>query len=973
MGSKRLPAPWGDRLDRSRPISFSFNGHAVAAWLGDTVASALLAAGFGLVGRSYKLHRPRGIYTCGPEEPTGIAEVGTEDRLTPNTRLTEIQATEGLRVCSGNCWPGLRCDLLAGLGAFSAMLPAGFYYKTFMWPGWKCFEPLIRRLAAAGAVSLRPDPDAYEEMSVAVDVLVVGAGVAGLRAAVAAAQAGRDVLVLEADAAPGGYLAAQRPVQSESATDAAGLCAALQHAGGRLLLRTTALGAYDHHFVTAVQDLSQPGQVRERLWKIRAGEIVLATGAFDRPMLFPDNDRPGIMLAGALARYASHYGVACGERIVLATSCDAAYDVARTLCEAGIAVAAIIDRRPAALIRAEPCHARIDWHTHSTVIGVRGGAGGVRGVVVGDLDRRTRLRIECDAVGSTSGATPNVNLYSQLGGGLRWIEHCSMFVPDTRIPNVAVVGACAGMFDVAAALAHADAVGRSGAGAARLGGFGPGGFGAVPPNTLPRAFAAIRPGRSFVDLQNDVTARDIDIAARENYRSVEHLKRYTTIGMATDQGKTSNVNAIMLMGEATGRPVDQVGTTRFRPPYRPVTLSAIAAGRSGARLRPLRRLHARAFHEARGAMFEEFSGWERPAAYPSVGETLSEAAQREADHVRHHVGLFDGSPLGKIEVYGPDAAAFLDLMFVGQISSIAIGGARYAVRLNEHGVVVDDGIVARLGPSQFWVNTTSGSADQAVLVFEEWLQCEYPALRVLICPVTTQWGNVTVSGPKAWPLLASLGADEAFSPLRMKHMTMREGAIDGESVRVLRASFSGEVGYEINLAASRTERLLQRLWHAGQPHSVAMYGVEALMTLRIEKGYMHVGVDTDGTTLPQDVGLWTGSSRKTANFVGRRSLRRPAGMDPDRPRLVGLQPMDRKTSIPVGASLSSASTPHVAEGHVTSSCFSPAISAPIALAQLARGAGRLGERLWCDAMGTRIEVEVVSTPFFDPKGARLDG
>jgi sarcosine oxidase subunit alpha len=497
----------------------------------------------------------------------------------------------------------------------------------------------------------------------------------------------------------------------------------------------------------------------------------------------------------------------------------------------------------------------------------------------------------------------------------------------------------------------------------------------VPADNQPTAaaLASLRAqaGKQFVDLQSDVATSDIELAARENYRSVEHLKRYTATGMATDQGKTSNVNALVLLGKATDRQPEQVGTTRFRPPFKPATINALLGGRSGERYRPLKRLTARKFHEARGALFEEFGGWERPAAYPKSGEDLFAAAQREAAEVRRGVGLFDGAPLGKIEVYGPDAAAFLDLMYVGNVASLAVGGARYGALLNENGIVIDDGIVARLAPNHFWVNTTSGGVERTALAFEEWLQCEYLDLRAFVAPVTSQWGNVTVSGPKAWHLLQELGFDAALSPAQMKHMTLRDSSYHGNPVRVLRASFNGELGYEINIAPSQSQALLNALWEAGQAMGVCAYGVEALMIMRLEKGFIHVGADTDGTTLPGDVGLARGVDKKAANFVGRRSLTRAAGRDADRMQLVGLQPVDRRSLLPVGSHLSQVPPPTPAEGFITSSCFSPALQQPIALAMLKRGTQRVGEQLKAWHLGKPVAVEVVKTPFFDPAGERL--
>jgi sarcosine oxidase subunit alpha len=965
MSGHRLPAPHGTWIDRTRPLRFSFNGREVSGFAGDTVASALLAQGIVHVGRSFKLHRPRGIFSCGIEEPTGLLDIGLGGHRTPNTRATDMAARDGLQAFTGNAWPSVGFDIAAVNSRLAAFLPAGFYYKTFMWPHWHLFEPVIRRMAGLGTAADAPDPERYDEVSANVEVLVVGGGAAGLQAALSAARAGRQVTLLEGDPYLGGWLGTQDDSRLPALIDQ------VVRAGVQVLVRTTAVGVYDHRLVTAVQNFETadaPGPVRERLWKIRARQIVLATGAFERPMLFPDNDPPGVMLADAVARYASLYGVACGRRVVIAAACDSAYGAAASLRAAGVDVVAIVDRRPVEAIQRQ-APAGVEVLAGSAVVAVSGrrAVTGVR--VAGAVQRE----LATDLIASAGGFTPNVNLYSQAGGSLCWVPESSMFVPRVNLPGVAVVGACAGVFSLDAALAQAERVGQLAPGSVQPL-FQTGGVGWVPADTRAEpSWLPSRPGKVFVDLQNDVAASDVELAARENYRSVEHFKRYTTNGMATDQGKTSNVNGLVILGAATGREPQDVGTTKFRPPYKPVTLGALVGGRTGARYRPLKPLAARAWHIARGALFEEFGGWERPAAYPSADEGLLQAAEREAGQVRAGVGLFDGSPLGKIELYGPDVADFLDLMYVGTLSTLPVGGARYGALLNENGVVVDDGIVARLGPNHFWVNTTSGGVGAVALGFEEWLQCEYVNHQVMVVPVTAQWGNVTVSGPNAWRLLARAGFDEALAPAAMKHMTLRVSRWQGQEIRVLRASFNGELGYEINLPSSQTEALLDQLWALGQDLGVCAYGVEALMIMRTEKGYLHVGGDTDGTTLPQDVGLARGVAKKAANFVGRRSMTRPAGQDADRLQLVGLQPVDRRTRLPVGAHLSKVPPPTLAEGFVTSSCYSPTLQQPIALAMVRRGTQRMGERLTAWHLGASIEAEIVGTPFVDAAGERLHG
>ena len=941
MSGYRLAAPAGAWIDRERAVSMSFNGQAVSGFVGDALASALLAQGTQHVGRSFKLHRPRGIFTCGVEEPTGLLDVGQGAKRTPNTRATDIEACDGLTAATGNAWPSVGFDVASLSAKFASLLPAGFYYKTFMWPHWHWFEPTIRRAAGLGHAADGPDPDRYDQVSRQVETLVIGGGAAGLQAAVAAARAGQEVLLLESAPHVGGWLATQRDTGDR-------LASLRQHfadSGAALLTRCTATGLYDHGFVAAVQTVGKG--VRERLWKLRARRIVIAGGAFERPMLFPDNDRPGVMLASAVERYAALYGVACGRRIVIAAACDSAYGVAHSLVNAGIQVAAIVEHRASTASQAP---AGVPVHNASAIVAVRGSRS-VRGVRIASHDGARAIDIEADCIAVAGGWTPAVNLYSMAGGKLRWDESASMFVPALDLPGIEVVGACAGAFDPP--------------------------LGGVPADNRPSAAAVAtlgrKPGKVFVDLQNDVSADDVALAARENYRSVEHLKRYTTMGMATDQGKTSNINALVLMGSHTQRTPPQVGTTKFRPPFKPVTLNALAAGRNGERYKPLKRMPGQAWHAARGGLFEEFGGWLRPAAYPQPGEGLIEAAEREAMQVRTQVGLFEGSPLGKIELYGPDAAAFLDLMYVGTMSTLPIGGARYGLLINENGVIFDDGIVARLAEQHFWVNTTSGGVERVALAFEEWLQCEHVNHRVLVTPVTSSWGNVTVSGPKAWQLLRVAGFDASLAPASMKHMTMRVVEHGGVAMRVLRASFNGELGYEINLPARHTQALLDRLWALGREFDAVPYGIEALMIMRTEKGFLHVGGDTDGTTLPGDVGMDRGIAKKAANFVGRRSLLRPAATDPHRMQLVGLLPLDRRTRLPVGAHVTQKKPPAPIEGFVTSSCFSPTLGQPVALAMLARGGKRLGERITVYHLGQAIEAEVVKTPFYDSQGERLHG
>jgi sarcosine oxidase subunit alpha len=966
VSGRRLAAPWGTHIDRNRGVDFTFNGRVYRGFAGDTLASALLANGVRLLARSFKLHRPRGVWSCGAEEPSALVDVGEGPRRTPNVRATLLPIVPGLKAVSVNCWPSVGLDLGAVTGAFAALLPAGFYYKTFKWPNWQLFEPAIRRMAGLGRAPEVADADHYEEFSLAVDVLVIGGGLAGLTSAVAAAQEGARTLLVNAGAHLGGALGAGGdPAIAALAAEASAL-----HV--QLLPRTVAFGIYDHNLVCACESVSAEGSetlpgcvLRERLWKIRARCVIAAAGAFERPLIFPDNDRPGVMLAGAAARYALAYGVAPGARVVLAAGSDFAYRAAATLARCGIEICGIAEQRAGAVAPALADKARI--LNGGRITAVRG-TRAVRGCTLTLPDGRHE-RLECDLILSCAGYAPAVHLHSQAGGRLRWVSDSAMFVPDGAPAGFASVGACAGLFEREALVAHATAVGAAfahglGAPQAPVGGAG---------SCVAAGAVSGARGKQFVDLQNDVCATDVALAARENYRSVEHLKRYTTTGMGTDQGKTSNINALMLMGEYTGRLPQAVGTTRFRPPFVPVTVGAIVGRRTGELYRPLKRLPSCEWHAAHGALFEIFGDWSRPAAYPQAHESLEAAAQREARQVRERAGLLDASPLGKLEVFGPDAGRFLDLMYVGTMSTLAPGQARYGLLLNENGTVVDDGIVARLSAERFWVNTTTAGVERTHAAFEEWLQCEFVELRVLVTQVTSRWANITVAGPRAWRWLEAAGCAAQLAPTAMPHMSLREDSLDGVPLRVLRASFSGELGYEINVPATHATWLLERLWKYAAAVDGALYGIEALQVLRVEKGYLHIGTDTDGTTLPQDVGFARALERKRAAFVGRRSLSRPAARDPQRLQLVGLTPLDGCSLLPVGGQIAPAPPPTLTQGHVTSSYLSPALGLPVALAMLRGGAQRLGEEVRVYHLGNTLAARVVATPFVDPKGERING
>ena len=970
----------GGAIDRDRRFHFHFNGELLMGFAGDTLASALLASGVSTVARSFKYHRRRGIYAAGVEEPNAIVTIGQGDRASPNLKATQVPLYDGLVATSVNCWPSVEFDLGALASAVGRFLPAGFYYKTFMRPDWHLFEPWIRRAAGLGQAPRADDADRYDHAHAHCDVLVVGAGPAGLAAALAASRCGARVILADDQPEFGGRLLSDggtiddAPAQAWLESAQAELAAA-GHV--KLFKRTNVFGYYDHNLLGAYEQIALPGAASGdsrpagRLWHIRAGRVVLATGAFERPLVFGANDLPGVMLASAVRSYVARYGVAPGRRVIVATNNDDAYRTALALLDAGVEIACIVDARSgaeSALVRA--VRARGVEISSATHLGRALGSKCVTGAEIQRLGGGTR-RIDADVIAVSGGWNPAVHLFCQSGGRLAFDAQRAAFVPSLSVQAERSVGASAGTFALGAALVQGSVGGywaakREASSVAIARAID------IAETPLTPLWEVKGGGKAWVDLQNDVTADDVRLAVRENYVSVEHLKRYTTLGMASDQGKTSNVNGLAILAAATGREIPSVGTTRFRPPYDPIPIGAVAGRTRGALYHPRLTLPMRDWHEANGAVFEDYGSWSRPAAYPSGRETLDDAIQREARHVRLAVGIFDGSPLGKIEVEGPDAAIFVDRLYVGTMSTLPVGRVRYGIMLTEHGIVTDDGVCARLAPERFLVGTTSAAASRIAAVMEEWLQGEWPNLRVFATPVTHQWGVITLTGPRARDLIAALGTDIDLGKAAFPHMAWRAGRIAGVNARVLRVSFTGELSYEINVASRAAPELWARIVAAGRAFDLMPFGVESLMTLRIEKGYVHVGSETDGTSVPDDIGMGGAIARKASDFIGRRSLLRAEATRADRNQLVGLIPEDRTARLQAGAHLLGEGARNGSEGFVTSACWSPTLYHAVALGLLRRGRARKGERVIVFDEGREIPARVVEPCFIDSKGARLD-
>ncbi|MCA0012953.1 sarcosine oxidase subunit alpha [Mesorhizobium sp. B292B1B] len=989
----------GGRIDRLKTIRFTFDGEPYTGHAGDTLASALLANGVTLYGRSFKYHRPRGLLTSGVEEPNALVTVLKGEVREPNIAATMVELHDGLVAVSQNRFPSLAWDVSAVNQLGGKLLSAGFYYKTFMGPVigplkgtrfWMFCEHFIRRAAGLGRAGSAADPARYERMNAFCDVLVVGSGPAGLMAAKAAADQGARVILAELDPRFGGSANwSNETIDDLPAADwARRTVAQLEgYDNVRLLPRTTVWGYYDSNTLAALERVTDhketpgKGEPRHRYWAIRARSVVLATGAFERPLVFPGNDRPGVMLAHAAERYANEFGVLAGQTVALFTNNDSAYRCALALKKAGARIAAIVDVRPelSGEMRelAEETEAEI-FPGHA-VIATEGGKAlsGVKlqrfdmanGALTGDA-----RSIHADCLLMSGGWSPTIHLASQAGAKAEWNAARQAFLPPKPTQNWIGAGAFTGSFSTAEAVSEGRAAGLAAAGAQATPAALPS-VEAVPCDPDPAPVFEIKAsGKSFVDFQHDVTSEDVRLAHREGFVSVEHLKRYTTLGMATDQGKNSNVAGLAIMAEALGKPIPEVGTTRFRPPFAPVSIGSLAAERFGD-LKPERLTPMHDWHVANGATMYSAGLWYRPMIYGLAGETVEQAYVREARATRESAGIVDVSTLGKIAVQGPDAAEFLDRVYTNMFSTLAVGKARYGLMLREDGLAFDDGTTWRLGEQDFLMTTTTANAGKVMQHLEYFLDVIWPELKVHVTSVTDQWAGAAIGGPKARQILASCVAGTPVDNAALPFMGIVHGQIAGVPVMICRLSFSGEMAFEVYCGADHGTHVWEALVEAGKPFGLVTYGLEALGTMRIEKGHV-TGAEIDGRTTARDLHLdWMLSKKKP--FIGSAMMDREGLISPDRLELVGLVALDNRP-LNGGAHIVEEldeSNPHGSIGHITACCYSPALGKHIALALVKGGKARHGSRAHVsDPLRNRFgPVEIVSNHFYDPDGSRMHG
>ena len=984
-------------INREKEISFKFNGKKYFGYQGDTLASALLANGIHLVGRSFKYHRPRGFIGAGVDEPNAKVQIYSDSKTEPNAVATEVELIEGLNARSQNCWPSVNFDFGAINSFFSKFFPAGFYYKTFMWPKsfwYKFYEPIIRKAAGLGVAPMKPDSDRYEHKFEYCDILVAGSGPSGLASALASAKNGAKVILAEDKARFGGSLINDEvTIGNKKGKDWADDIVTQLKSMPNVIVknRSQVFGYYDHNMMVMIErtkdHIHKPSKYtpRQRLWYIRAKEVILSTGSIERPLVFGNNDRPGIMLASAAKEYLKTYGVLVGKKPIIFTNNDSAYELAIEFKKNGINLIVIDVRNKSdgELVK-EAKNLNIDIK-FSYAIANTEGYKRVNSVTIGKLKKdksgyENLEKISCDCICVSGNWTPTVHLSSQSGNKLKFDKNINAFIPSQSRQNENSVGAANGSFTLKKSLEE---------------GFNKGyelsnkitkkNLKTNPPSSNERNYdrddkfwcMPLPKNKNYkrcVDFQNDVYVSDIELAIREGFRSIEHVKRYTTLGMATDQGKTSNLNGLQLVSNIEKKIVPEVGHTTFRPPYTPVTIGAIVGREVGKHYRATRKSPMHLWHEKNNAVFVDAGLWLRPRYYKQGSETLQEAAKREATNVRSNVGLCDVTSLGKIDIKGKDSAEFLNRVYTNAWMKLPIGKARYGVMLREDGIVFDDGTTTRISENHFHMTTTTAQAVNVLAHLEYYLQVVWPELEVNVLSTTEQWAGAALAGPNSRNLLAKLFPNKDVSNEALPFMGYTEGDLFGVPARIFRISFSGELAYEINVESGYGVFMWEKIMEIGKEMDIEPYGTEALSTLRIEMGHV-AGSEIDGRTIPSDLSL-DGMLSKKKDFIGKRSLSRQAFVEPTREKIVGVIPLDKKTMIPEGSHLvldSNASLPNPKLGHISASCWSVEYNNPFSLAILKDGKKKIGEKLYAlsPLKNKSIPVEIVSSHYVDSKGERV--
>ena len=990
----------GGSINRTERTSFKFNGKTLFGYKGDTLASALIANGVHLVGRSFKYHRPRGFLGCGSEEPNAIVQIlKNKARTEPNIRATQIEIFEGFEAKSQNCWPSVNFDIGEINSLFSPILPAGFYYKTFMWPAnlWEKYEYFIRKSAGLGFSPTQRDPDLYDHKYYHCDVLIVGSGPAGLAAALVAVKSGKKVLLVDEKPEHGGSLIGSdnevTSINNETPKEWINktYLDLLKNKNIKILNRTSVAAYHNYNYLIMMQNLTdhlnekeKKNKIRQRLWKVRAKKVILATGSIERTMVFDCNDRPGIMLSSAVRKYLNHYAVKCGNNAVIFANNDDAYETALSLHNKGVKIEAIIDIREGSqgdlVKRCKDLGLKIMWK--HAVISTRGNKK-INKVFVMKLSNNNnsvigkKIVIECDLMCVSGGYTPTVHLFTQSGGKLLYDEKKHYFYPGKSALKQISVGSCAGIFNLKKIIQDTntkvnhflktDIKNEIIVSDHKTGEFE--NIWLVPSSKIDGKT------KSFVDFQNDSTSNDIKLALREGFKSIEHVKRYTTTGMATDQGKIANMHALGIISEHTKTKMGELGTTTFRPPYTPLTFGALV-GRNVKKFFDItRKTPMHSWHKKNNAKFEDVGQWKRAWYYPNNKENMYEAVQRESKAARENAGILDASTLGKIDIQGSDANEFLNRIYTNAWSKLDIGKCRYGLMLNEDGMVYDDGVTTRLGENHYIMTTTTGGAAAVMSKLEDYLQTEWPELKVYLTSVTDHFATVSVSGPKSKKILEKVVKNINFEDLNFPHMSFKEGIIDNIKCRVMRISFTGELSYEINIQANYGKAVWKKCMEAGKEFKITPYGTESMHLLRAEKGFVIVGQETDGTITPIDLQMDWIVSKKKYDFIGKRSLYRSDTMKEGRKQMVGLLTKDPNEVLEEGAQIVDEvkkSPPMNMLGHVTSSYFSPNLKKSIALAVIKNGKNLNGKKLYVPMKDKTIEVTVSDTIFIDKEGKKLN-